>query len=287
VRFPENYDLKPLEFQVSAEYVAAPLQGIDDDRLDRGDVRPHDAETRRIGGHLRAQPDGYVLTCPQPVPGMIYKLRWRFREQPSAGSRQELMEAARITAARGRLLRMTAAAATDSAARSDWERARSILEVFAGDIHAIVPGEPEELHVSVMVFDEGCNRLKFICSNAEPESLPAADFFSGEGYAGFAFEKARSILYHPSRDPLGYFIHGYEWPAAERLREPVVLASFPWIHNPGDHRRRFVVGVVNIESNLATTKLLRLFDAPEDEQARVMKQLQDLANLTARRLLDM
>jgi|SRR5450759_602694 len=280
VQFPPNYDLKVLEFRATAEYVRAPLTGINDDRLDRGDVTPHDKEIARIGGSIRPEANGYVFTCPEPVPGMIYKLTWKFRELVG-DPKQRLSVAAAFHATRQRLLEVAMNASTTAAA--EFEKVRSILRDLASDIDSTIAGPPEQLSVSVMVFDESCQRLKFVGTSGK--KLTSANFFSGESCAGFAFEKARYILYHAAKDRIGYFIHSEEWQDPKQLATPVVLACFPWFYGPENDGRKLVAGVVNVSTMVLTTKLLGLFDDPELERGVKMKRLQDLANLAAMRLI--
>ena len=83
VEFPPKFDLNSLEFNACAEYVAAPLRGTDDDRIDLGVSREHAFETRRIGANIRQEQNRCQLTCPEPVPGIIYKLIWKFRNTPA------------------------------------------------------------------------------------------------------------------------------------------------------------------------------------------------------------
>lgn len=284
VQFPPNCDLRTLEFRATAEYVPAPLAGVDDKRLDRGDLDKgdvvlHDKETGRIGGSIRRERDGYVFNCPDPVPGVIYRLRWRFRKA-AAEPREKLRVAAGFEALRGRLLDVTAKASTSEAAA--YTKLQTILRDFANDVDSQIPGAREEFGVSVMVFDEHVRRLKFVGTTGPTKRT--AEFFSGESCAGFAFEKARYILYHPDRDPIGYFIKPEEWHDQEVLGSPIVLACFPWIYGPQDGEKKLVAGVVNLSSMVQTTKLLSLFDASASEQAAKMKMLQDLANLCASRL---
>ena len=275
VQFPANYDLKALEFRATAEYVPAPLAGIDDERLDRGEVTLHDEETTRIGGSIRPDANGYVFTCPDPVPGMIYKLRWKFRKQ-AEGPQQKLALAAAFDATRQKLLEIASHASTTHAA--PFAKVKAILRDLASDIDSKIPGPPEQMAVSVMVFDEASQRLKFVGTTST--DLTAVDFMSGESCAGFAFEKARSTLYHAEKDLTGYFIHPKEWPEPGKLGEPVVLACFPWFYGT-EGGRRLVAGVVNLSSMVKTTKLLSLFDMPEGEQGAKMKILEELANLAA------
>ena len=276
VQFPDSYNLDSLDFQAIAEYVPAPLHTTEDSRLDYGETKVHDKETKRIQGNIRPGTKGRIFTCPRPIPGMIYKLRWKFPKAPEGT--EKLEPAAVVNKAKEKLLKM----ASDPQAADDLKRAQSILVALENDVNRILGGPQEQFDISVMVFDESAQRLKFICSNM---AGPApGDLWAGEGCAGFAFEKARAILYHPKRDSLGYFIHRDEWIGGGQMQEPEVLACFPWIHSlPGDPRG-LVVGVVNLNSFNQQTKLLKLFDNP-DNLAVTMKKLRDLANLAASALI--
>lgn len=286
VRFPQNYELDSLEFRAIAGYVPAPLRGVDDERLDSGKgVKRHDGETGRIRGNVRRQPAGYVLTIPDPVPGMIYRLCWKFKLEEA--NTEELAAAATVAEVRRKLLEVAAKAAHEEAAGEIWKRGRRILDDLACDIVNKLEGAPEKLLVSATIFDEQTQRLRFVCSNTEPEAMPKIEFYAGEGCAGFAFEKARHNLYHSQRNP-GYYIARSEWPAddagkpvAEPGPDPTALASFPWFHSGKDVQRRVVVGVVNVSSRAATTSLLRLFDGKAEDRAARVKALQDLVDVAA------
>jgi len=283
VSFPSQCDLSSLQFQGLAEYIPAPLKGLKDDRLDRGEGKRHDEETARIKNNIRMDANRCWLTCPNPIPGYIYKLCWTFNAK--ANELHELAPTAKVAELQRRLLAMAARASLDAAARTDWLSLRTVLDAIAFDVNQLVEGEPEKFHISAMVFDEAMQQLKFVCSNTEPEELSTGFFYSGEGCAGFAFEKARSLIYHPDRDPIGYFIGPREWVDQKRFLEPIVLASFPWIHIGGSQRQKLVIGVVNISSTNQTTKLLKLFDMPQAETAGIMKRTQDIIDLAMIQLL--
>jgi hypothetical protein len=286
VQFPAGYDLDSLEPRAAADYVPAPLAGIKDSRLDLGQSRPHDDETQRIQGSLHREGKGFVLTCPAPVPGLIYKICWKFKKL--AAEPKPLSITAEVDSMKERLIDMAMTAASDRKAAAQWGRASAILVELASDLSQMIGGHGEKLDINVMVFDEASRRLRFVCSNSDPQKLPSGSFYAGEGCAGFAFEKARYLLYHPARDPLGFFIHRHEWPSeAEQVPELAALASFPWIHNPEDDERRLVIGVINVSSTRSTTRLLGIFDATEEQKAHKMKTLQDLVNLAARRFFQL
>lgn len=281
VGFPPKYEVGLLEFQASAEYVPAPLQGVDDERFDRGETTPHDDETDRVRGYLKIEREGAVLTCPEPVPGLIYKICWTFRRLADPPP-PDLAAYSAVAAAKDRLLAMASRAKSAPVSSADWVRARSILDDLVNDINASTA--PEALHVSVMVFDDASKRLRFVCANADPQDLPTGDFISGEGCAGFVFEKARNLLYHPARDALGYFIHSNEWSDPKQIQEPTVLMSFPWIHNIEDSQKPIVIGVVNVSSFVSTSKFLPLFGLARPQKDEAMERFQRLVTLAARRL---
>jgi hypothetical protein len=285
VTFPPKYDLSLLEFDAIAEFVPAPLDGIEDPRLDLGRTHRHDAETDRIRGYLKCDSSEVILTCPQPVPGLIYKVRWKFKclASPASG---DLAVMAGLEAAISRLIRVAQTAPTDASARADWQRIRARLDTLTAGINSVLPpAGSEPLHVSVMVFDKTSQRLRFVCSNTDPEKLPLGDFISGEGCAGFAFEKLRCVLYHPEKDSLGYFIRNEERAISGLGQDPVVMASFPWIYNHSHGQS--VVGVVNVSSSVPTSKFLPLFDTQDTRNVALMRQLQELVAQTASQLLTM
>jgi hypothetical protein len=276
VEFPPEYSLDSLDFDVSAEYVLAPLKGTDDDRLDWGITRKHPAETSRIRGYVRRESSRrHLLTCPEPISGVRYKLLWKFRKtSPKVAPSPAVIE--KGADAKRRLFAL--APSTNPQAKDRWIRARSILDSLAQALAAIVDTR-ESLVIGVMVFDEDTNRLRTVCSNTEPECSPPGEFASGEGCAGFVFEKTRPLLYHRARDPKGYFIQPREWPEVAGMEEAIVLASFPWTYNPGAGQPLLVLGVVNVSSLAPTTDLLKLFDLPEDKATAAMKSMSDLVTL--------
>jgi len=274
MEFPAKYDMESIEFDACAEYVPAPLRGIDDDSLDWDDCREHSVETNRIGGNIRREFNRCTLTCPEPIPGVIYKLVWKFRKTSSGVV--PLAAIQKCAAAKERLLALAPPASPQANER--WSRARAILDSLARDLAYSVQ-IAESLHIGVMVFNEASNRLRTVCSNTEPERIPTGEFASGEGCAGYVFEKTRYLLYHRERDPMGYFIQPWEWPDVPRMEEPVVLASFPWIYSPGPDQPLLVLGVVNVCSFEPATELLTLFDLPEEKYTTAMKRMQDLVHL--------
>lgn len=276
VEFPPKYNMDSVDFDACAEYVLAPLRGTDDDRLDQGDSRDHSAETNRIRGNIRHDANRWHLTCPEPVPGIIYKLVWKFRAtSPSLVPSLEATQ--KCAVAKQRLLELKSAV-------NRWNVARSILDSLTRALATYVE-ITESLNIGVMVFNESSNRLQTVCSNTDPERVPAGEFASGEGCAGFVFEKTRSLLYHPARHPMGYFIQPEEWPDGQRMEEAVVLASFPWIYSAGETQPLLVLGVVNVWSLKRDTELLRLFDLPEDACVKAMEAMHDLVNLACGKLL--
>jgi hypothetical protein len=273
VQFPDKYDLNALEFRAEAEYAPAPLHGTDEGGFDYDTASLHDEETARISTNVQPSlPNGYCLTCPNPVPGMLYKLSWRFRKPQAAQPEPDLALGEALSTACEKLLTLPSVVETP-----EWNRAVSVLKDLATDANSILGGPGEDFHVTVMVYDEGTRLLKPVCANFAP--LSEAAFFPGEGCAGFVFEKTRSVLYHAKRDQVGYFIHQEEWPTGEEIGEPVVLASFPWIYGED----RWALGVINFTSKSKTTKLLRLFNALTG--AANMQKIEKLANLAAERLL--
>jgi hypothetical protein len=272
VQFPEQSDITHLEFRALAEYVEAPLRGVADSRLDE-EMRQHDSETERIKGNIRlVGSHTRELTCPNPVPGMTYKLCWKFRSEVKNA---ELAINAEILEAREKLIDLTRADVNLEKTQSYREHLKAVIDPLVRDIDRKMGADQEDLRLDVMVFDEAAKRLKFVYSTAE--DLPSGDFYSGEGCAGVAFEKARCIVYHPDRDPLGIFIRREEWIPPRHSGDPVVLICFPWIHES------LVIGVVNVASHLRKTKFLSLFDDPQ--AADKIKMLQDLVNVAMLRFI--
>jgi hypothetical protein len=279
VQFPEDYNLGELEFQALAEYVPAPLQGPEDKRLDLGKTKRHDQETDRVSSYLRREGNGFELNCLKPIPGMIYKIVWTFKRR-DPNLRRNLAVEAEISRAQKMLIEASAALTPDPG-ETQTTHLQSILADLLSDINLEIPGKSEDFDISVMVFEESSRRLKVVYSSLG--GMPTAEFFSGEGCAGIAFEKVRPVLYHPSLDAVGYFIHQNEWPTDSGLQEATVLLSVPWLRISDQDESIYVLGVINISSTLATTKLLSLFDG--DRESKV-KKIHNLVNLTAVRYVD-
>lgn len=298
IEFPPNVDLQSLRFQAVAEYVPAPLKGFKDQRLDTGTgTRVHDEETERIRGYLRPGANSYSLNCPQPVPGMIYKIRWKFPEVRAAGG-EELETAARIDTAQLQMLQFAGKVRDrDPEIQAEWNRQRSVLQSIGRDVNNFLdalsgkprtsPAALEDFRLSMMVLDDQdqdqASALRFVCSY--PEEAIKGEFYPGEGCAGFAFEKGRHILYHQKRDKIGMFIHRYEQRGDAQGEEPVMLASFPCLYPSGKGGRPIVIAVMNISSLVPATKLLRLFDADERQSAGVIRQIQAVVNYAAVKML--
>lgn len=275
IQFPAEYNLDLLDFEVVAEYMPAPLKGIEG--LDFGLTKRHDSETERVSGYVQPQANGYELACPKPIPGMIYKLVWRFKDLNTDRNRN-LVLAAEIADAKDRLLAMCQSPRTQ-AAELDHGYAEAIVRALVNDINSAIAATDEDLHIGIMVFDDDSRRLRTVYSNV-PNS-PVGDFYSGEGCAGIAFEKSRCVLYHAARDDIGYFIHQKEWEAETNLEEATVLLSIPWVHISEEDQSIYVVGVVNVSSTRRSTKLLSLFGKSGPD---TVKAIQDLANWAACRL---
>lgn len=284
VEFPPRANVGALHFQAVAEYVEAPLRGVTDERLDRGEtVGAHEEETRRL--RVREEGGARMLICPNPVPGMIYKLCWTF--EPDEMAVPNLPFEAEVEAGREALLAM--AAARSGAAQKDWEGARAVVDALAAEIAQRLGDENERLVVSFSLFDERSNRLKYVCANMEREALPSVEWFSGEGCAGFAFEKGREVFYHEKADEVGRFIHANEAPEFAGIPDPEALASFPWTYGSTPQRTGVVVGAVDIASRRKTSKLLDLINPASsvDKKKEVVRILQTLTDAAGETLFTM
>lgn len=286
VQFPDNYDISTLNTDVEVRYLPEPLECLSDYKADQ--LRDHPEEATRIRGGLEHQGTTVTLRCSRPVPGFIYCIRWSFREG-SQSPQPSLSAESRVRLGKRQLVEIARAAGRS---REPYGRIRKILDVLAQDLMSKLspPGRgsrrTDELDVSLMVFDELTKRLRFVCANfGEVTELVNETFVSGEGCAGFAFEKARYVLYHPARDTVGYYIRPEERRAEGQLSALPAqdcLVSLPWIHPSG-----IVVGVVNVGSQWADSVLLQLFDLRATEQQRAMETLQALTNLAANGILEM
>jgi hypothetical protein len=250
----------------------------------------HEAERERVKGDLKPEPGRIVFECHQPIPGFIYQLRWRLPE--TAQIVPPVHAEDRVEAGKAGLLRIldgAARGAREETAR--FESSTGLLNLLARDIAATLRfPESESLELSLAVYDSGTKKLRLVCANnGEPRRIQARTFAPGEGCAGFAFEKARVVLYHPRRDSVGYFISSQEWDAGKDVaaagdsaaRNERVLLCIPWV-TP----ENIMLGVVSLGSRRPDTQLARLFDEPPADLDNHLKSLALLTGMVAGAILE-
>jgi hypothetical protein len=228
------------------------------------------------------------LTIHNPIPGFLYKIRWVPKDQDveqqnasaPAVTLQNEVRAARVQADLLKMARAAAGGAGDD--KTKYDSIAAPLRALAGDI-AKIRNLRETLDVSVMVFRTEDARLYTICANyGSIAELLKETFATGEGCAGFVFEKIRPILYHSSRETIGYFISPDELPGGGAgLLKPAVLLCFPWVE------AGIVLGVVNVSTQKEDSDLLGLFDLPKEESQRAIEPIQQLVRQAAKNLYTM
>ncbi len=281
VEFPDGYDLSCVDFAAAARYISAPLAAASDPRFnDDSQFRDHVEETRRIEENLREEGQRRILTCPNPVPGFLYEIKWQFRTSNATPALSQVALEQRCQAAKRNLLAL-ASHSGDPAWAGKWEQARSILQDLVDDVAGRL-GVAGTLKASVLVFDEAVNLLRNVCVNGDPHELPKGDFFSGEGCAGFVFEKGQPFVYHRRIDTIGYFIKSTE---RTDLEDAEVLVTFPWTYRDHQAGPGVIAGVVNMSSTEQDTGMLRLFEFQPGGLKEVLDELQVLVDIAAQRLV--
>ena len=279
VEFPDKYDLAALNLDVEVRYMPEPLERITD--YDAARLQEHPEETTRVRDGLELCGNVVTLRCAHPIPGFLYRVRWSFREEPAPTAALQVQE--RIRTANERLLQAARGHSPDL-----YQRVRGNLEALARDVaRKLAPGAPapvETLDVSLMIFDDDENLLRFVCeAPGDIARLVEEALIPGEGCAGFAFEKIRPALYHPARDTVGYYISRQERMEVEGttgLTDKQCLLSLPWIEGSG-----IVVGAVTIGALRKDSVLLSLFDVPAEQQEKTIGILQALTGLALTAIL--
>ncbi len=279
VEFPSDYDMELLDIGVEVHYLPSPLERLDS--FD-GTFRVHPAESRRIRDGLRVNGRRLVLRCRDPIPGFVYCIRWQVKEQEKTDIGVSWVgKSVAETGARNLVRLGRQVVAGDPRARRTYEKIVEALMNLASFLTQpdvlLQPKSSELWDLSLMVFDDEAKRLRCVAlSFAELESLFDTVFVSGEGCAGFAFEKTRTLLYHPPKDKIGYFIESAEWSDGPgRLIDQSCMISVPWVY-PGGRGPNVTVGVLNIGSRQADSQLIDLCDLGEDawrEKTRTLTAL--------------
>lgn len=291
VSFEASPDLATtIAASAEACYQPAPLRELEVEL--NNELKVHAAESRRAEGYLRREERRLVLRVPRPVPGFVYRIRWRFLETSSERRIPLAIETA-VQAGKARLIAAIEGAVevADDSRDQAYQRLALPLTVLEKELAVQLRLKRQErLALSLMIFDESCQKLRIVCANfGSLTELAKVRLVSGEGCAGFTFEKARPLLYHPSRDTIGYNIRAEEYARAKEGRGTLVdhryLVSVPWFYPPPSSRRledqRMVVGVLNIGSDRIDSGLARLLDLGDADPQSQLAELTELQNLTA------
>jgi len=289
VRFPSGYQLDNRRVEPCAEYAPAPLKGVRDADFEWNVLKPHEDESARARDGLQILPSAFRLTIPNPIPGFLYKIRWVPNEQiettvNSLVPRVTLLDEARVARVQDELFAIAqgvAAGAEDASGKYDSMAAS--LRALADAFESVSNLQDESIDIGIMVFHRQDTRLYTVCATfGKIAELLKETFVSGEGCAGFVFEKVRPLLYHPARDTIGYFIRPDERPGCGLgLLQPTVLLCFPWVE------AGIVVGVVNISTQKQDSGLLRLFDLPQTESEKENALMQELVRRATHNLYTM
>ncbi len=282
VEFPNEGHLEGLRYSAAALYLPAPLRELDVDPDD--DLKLHATESERAATGLRKEGRCLVLRVVRPVPGFMYRLSWKFRAEQNPKRPPLEIETTAFAGQRKLLEAARGAATRDPVAQAHYAQICGLVDVLAKELQQQL-GAREELEASVMVFDEAALKLRIVAANfGHIDELARVELISGEGCGGFSFEKVRTLLFHPSRDSIGYYIRAAEYaavkPGAGALVDQDYLVTIPWLYPaewPADPSlQKLVVGVVSIGSRKVDSRLARLFDLGNDEWMKLNRTLLDL-----------
>ena len=283
VQFPGGYQLDHRRIEAFVEYAPAPLKGVRDEDFEWNAMKAHEGESARAREGLQILPSLLRLTIHKPIPGFLYKIRWvpkeQAREQDPAAAKVTLQSEARVARVQEEMLTIARGAAAGTAGdMSKYGAISAPLHSLAEDFASVRKLRGEKLDVSIMAFCRDDAKLYTVCANfGEIAELLKETFVAGEGCAGFVFEKVRPILYHSSREPIGYFIQPGERSGSGLAKlKPAVLLCFPWVE------AGIVVGVVNVGTQTEDSDLLELFDLPETESEKAIATMQELVRRAAK-----
>ncbi len=246
VYFPQNYALQALGLDAAVLYKPGPMKDLDDYKFD--ELKLHAGETERVRERLFREASRIVLQCSDPVPGFVYQVRWTFPDvnaTPAAG-----WDAVNYWSDKKRALLEIAAGAArqEFSAAGVYNRLRQILRELESGIRRNLNAGPEEMDLTLLAFDEREKALRVVASNlGKIEDLSRISLGTGEGCAGFAFEKDRPLFYAPTlADSEDLYISPAEQKMDEgqaTLADYKCLASMPWRHPSG-----LIVGVLCVGS---------------------------------------
>lgn len=260
VIFPDKVDTSRFEVDIEVKYDPdASLDNFEDANL-----QEHPGEKGRLRHLLQVEPNRLSFRCIDPVPGFLYRIRWRPKR--SAGGQPvtvEGLEAARDLVEQGQKLLLELANGRrngEPKAVGAYESILDVIGLFRTEyIDPLLGTTGQPIDITLMVHHEG--QLTFVAASSKELSdlLLGNRLGFGEGVAGFAFEKARVVAYHPRHDE-GFFIRDHET-SEHVLIDQSCLFSIPWYYHPQGHQDRFVpVGVLNIGTREHASQLVDVFD---------------------------
>jgi len=171
------------------------------------------------------------------VPGFVYVVRWSFPAVTTTPVNRTALEA--VQTAKQRLLAIAREAAEGGqVAAHQYSKIREILQALEASLRAELLAPPgTQLDISLMVFDDDPSQqvLRFVGTAADDiASLWSESFRSGEGCAGFVFEKGRPLLYDAGApDDIGLYIKPEERREADGQTALIpykCLLTLPWLH---------------------------------------------------------
>ena len=280
VLFPEDFPMDDLTFGAEVLYMPYPVSELDD--FDAEQVLSHPLEAQRVDSWLRRNGQRLILEVKDPVAGFLYRIRWRVEGGGPSAPEAPLKTRMSVRAGKAHLIDLARGALEDDARslrsyRKLQEALENMVLFLKQESILLSPGSQEMLDLSLLVFDEVTKRLRFVVINfAHPDTLFDAGFVSGEGCAGFAFEKTRTVFYHPQADQSHYFIQPKEWPdPRSKLIDQACMISVPWVHQDPDGHR-VTVGTLNLGSRRPDSELLKAIGKPEGEQEEIAEHLTGL-----------
>lgn len=260
INFPDDFDMGTIQKQYAQAYyyprTSAP----------NSPMQPHDVETRRIKSKLSVENKAFVLEVNAPIPEFVYRVVWNYKPGP-AGAGSSMLTERDLLAARERLIEIARNAETSE--QSDYQRVRDLLLKFLESVTRNYPerAPTERLDISLTVFDDEKSVLRFAATGAGKISeLFEETLMTGEGCAGFCFEKAKVVYYDRATDRLKYYLDPDEVALGQNrpssLKKAQVLIAIPWLVPGLD----IPMGAVTIYSLARNSRLLPAILAPEGKK---------------------
>lgn len=246
------------------------------------DTKEHLDETKRCNGRLARRGDALVLHVTRPVPGLLYRIRWSYNPLHVPSGLHRIRQA-QVDLALSRLIAEAGLEGGEPVGLRT--AAEAFLKGFVESIEKELPPlDPrEKITAQLSVFDEAALRLRTVATSEGHSISPAAwRPATGEGCAGFAFEKSRIVVYDRRiKDPVGYYIEADEYdsdPRPSRTRREVLVA-IPWVVDD-----KVPIGVLNLSSSSPASRLTRLVGAGP-AQEHLAKTLVDWTSMLGEGIL--